>query len=141
AREGAGALVLELALVVVGCVAFAAISGVVGARRSPDRRVDARDHEEQSSVALREKDMRVLHRTSGDDMDALGQTEERARPLAQRRDRPVEPWSGGDDREASADLDVAASDRVSHASTDDAVVLAKKVGDSRMVQDEGSVRG
>src|SRR5205823_11130176 len=122
AREGTARLVLEVTHVLLGCGDAAGISGVVGVRRSHDRRVEPRDHEEQSPVALREKDMRVLHRTSGDDMDALGQTEERARPLAQRRDRPVEPWSGGDDREASADLDVAASDRVSHASTDDAVV-------------------
>src|SRR5216110_1849345 len=141
AWEGTARLVLEVPHVLLGCGDLAGISGVVGVGRADDRRIEPRHDEEQSPVALREKDMRVLHRMSADDVDALGQAEEWVGPLPDGRDRPVEPGSGSDDRETSADLDVAAPDRVAHPSTDDAVVLAKKVGDPRMVQDEGSVRG
>ena len=81
--------------------------------------------------------MGLLHGMPGDDVNALCQPQERAGPLAERPDGAIEPRSGRDDREASADLDVGGRRGVSDTRADDPLVFAKEVDDPRVIQNEG----
>src|SRR5207245_6396750 len=111
----------EIADVLLGRGDLAGIAVIVGVRGAHDRRVSPGDNEEEPPVTLREENVRLLHRTAGDEVHALCQSEERVRFLAERRDGAVEPRSGRDDREASADLEGAIGSGVAYTRSDDAI--------------------
>ena len=134
AREGPSCLVLEVPHVLLSRGDVAGIACVIGVGRADDRRVEPRDHEEEPPVTLREQDVRLLDRPAGDDVHAFRQTEEWVGPLAKRRDRTIEPWSGRDDRETCADLDVSFRAGVADTRSDDAIPIAKKIDNPRVIE-------
>ena len=133
--KGAPRFVLEVAHVLLTRRDVARIPRVIGVGRADDGRVAPRDHEEQTPIALREQDVGLLHSVPSHDVDALGKTEKWVGPPAERRDRPVEPRSGRDDGEASADLDVATGAGVADTRACHPIAVAKKVADRRVIQD------
>src|SRR5205807_1972440 len=76
ARESVPRFLLEIADVLLGRGDLAGITVVVGVRGADDRRVSPGDNEEEPPVALREENVRLLHRTAGDEVHALCQSDE-----------------------------------------------------------------
>src|SRR5207302_5951456 len=141
ARESAPRFLLEIADVLLGRGDLAGITVIVGVRGAHDRRVSPGDNEEEPPVTLREENVRLLHRTAGDEVHALCQSEERVRFLAERRDGAVEPRSGRDDREASSDLEGAIGCDVAYTRSDDVVAFAKEVDNPGVVEHDRAVIG
>src|SRR5438093_6779350 len=141
AGEGASRLVLKISDVLVARGDGFRVAAVVGVRRTDDRRVSPRQHEEQAAVALREQYVRVFGRAPRDEVDAFGETEEGTRLAADRRDGPIEPWPGGVDRVSRSNADGVASDAVPHGGADHAVSLAKVTGCAGVVQETRAVIG